>query len=656
MTGTDRGREPRQVGVDESLSESTHSVLLAGVGADAHSVGLIILRRALAANGYEVMYLGTQNRLSVVFELAPAVNLVMLSCMDGHARYYLDDYEDLKRSLDASTLWYLGGNPVVDRKDEAEREFRQKGFDRVFTGFVDVRTVLALVKEDLRDVPTKRAPADRLPRLPSSTRQPHPDRMNSADFEDDRRTVLDGWPTGADCADLDDNGRFLAEQPSFAEAQARVNRGEANILIQPRVGVPLIDEQQALLAEFEDAGCRVLSYQVDSLTRSNDYRGAQIELEEAKEAKEHTLNGFPVVNHGKLVLRQIAESIAVPLQVRHSTHDPRLLAEVSLAGGVTSFEGGPISYDVPYFRDYPIGESIRDWQYVERLVGIYWERYGVVVDREFFGPLTATLIPACLAASTGILEALLAVEQGVRCVSIGYAEQGHRPQDIAALRVIRSLAAEYLSRFGDSDIQINTVFHEYMAAFPLHASRAKELIEESAATAALAGATRIIAKSPVEAIQIPDLEANLAGIRQTELGIEDARSGRDRADESAIAAEFELIESETRAILDTTLSLGSGSIASGIVEAFERGVIDVPFSPSIYNRGEAWTARDSDGAIRFLRFGGLPFGDDIKSFHMQRMAERFNSEGLDEKDSYLLVERDVLQIELEQYRHWPLHL
>jgi len=176
-----------------------------------------------------------------------------------------------------------------------------------------------------------------------------------------------------------------------------------------------------------------------------------------------------------------------------------LSAANTYAGGVTAFEGGSICYNIPYYKNYPPDQSIAAWQYVDYLTGLYFKRFGIVLDREFFGTLTATLIPPCLAIATGILEAILAIQQGVKCVSLGYAEQGDRVQDIAGIRVIGEMAKKFIRNLGYKDVQINTVFHQYMAAFPETQKRAEELIYNSAMTAAFSRATRVIVKTPVEA-------------------------------------------------------------------------------------------------------------------------------------------------------------
>jgi methylaspartate mutase epsilon subunit len=359
------------------------------------------------------------------------------------------------------------------------------------------------------------------------------------------------------------------------------------------------------------------------------------------------------VNHGVDGLRRIISEVKTPLQARHSTRDPRLLAEISYAGGITAFEGGAICYNIPYYKNYPLDESINKWQYVDRLTGLYFKRYGIALDREFFGTLTATLITPSLAIIVNILEGILAITQGVKCLSLGYAEQGHRIQDIAAIRMLGKLSSEVFENLGYHDIQVNTIFHQYMAAFPDDEGRAAKLIYESAITAALSGATRLIAKTPIEAYRIPTTEDNVQGLQLVISGIKAA--AEKTTNEERVKEECDLIRREVNAMLDSVVRLGNGCIAEGIVKAFRAGYLDIPFSPSIYNRGEVVTARDAEGAVRFLTTGKIQFDREVIEFHRQRMQERRRLEGLrSEKENYLLVEKDVMQIMRGQYEAWPL--
>ena len=64
------------------------------------------------------------------------------------------------------------------------------------------------------------------------------------------------------------------------------------------------------------------------------------------------------------------------------------------------------------------------------------------------------------------------------------------------------------------------------------------------------------------------------------------------------------------------------------------------------------TARDCDGAIRFINPERMPFDDSIKDFHLQRIHERKTKERLS-KDSQLLAQ-DLTRIGKNDFTHWPL--
>ena len=160
-----------------------------------------------------------------------------------------------------------------------------------------------------------------------------------------------------------------------------------------------------------------------------------------------------------------------------------------------------------------------------------------------------------------------------------------------------------------------------MGGFPQDEAQAFGVISWGAAVAVLSGATKVIVKSPHEAFGIPTMEANAAGLRATKqlcnmLSCQIMKNG------PRAMAEKDMIIKETRAILNKALELGGDDFEKASIAAFEAGVIDVPFAPSVVNRGEAMPARDNEGAVRFLRFGNLPFDEEIKAFHNEKMKER----------------------------------
>ena len=202
-------------------------------------------------------------------------------------------------------------------------------------------------------------------------------------------------------------------------------------------------------------------------------------------------------------------------------------------------------------------------------------------------------------------------------------------------------------------MQIKTIFHQYMAAFPERPRRAEELIYDSAITAALSGATRVVIKTAVEAVRIPTAADNLHALGTVLRGVADA--ARLPVDEEAVARECALIRREVNGILESVIYSGRGSVPEGVVAAFKQGHLDIPFSPSVHNRGEVLTARDCEGAVRFLNPGRLQLDRETLDFHADKMSERRRAEGLlSPKQNYLLVEQDVLRIPRGQYERWPL--
>jgi methylaspartate mutase epsilon subunit len=638
------------------MNNKAYSILLGGIGGDCHCVGATILRHALQAAGYRVHYLGTQNALEDFFKLCPFFNVVMISSMDGHSRYYLADFSERYRaSVGERPLWYLGGNLSIGDGARIVRHFVEMGFDRAFATFIDIAAVLEYLAQDLEPRHVKSGLAAVEPRSMDVDVRGGPlsdDTLEHEEFERRRAEVLGQWKTGSAARNLGDNAQFLLRQPSFPAAQAAANRRQS-ILLQPRCGVAMLDQQIDYFRTLRSAGADVLSYQVDSLTRLNDYAGADRAIRESRTSKVPLLNGFPVVSHGVPGLQCVLGHVRVPLQTRHSTRDPALLAEISYGGGVTAFEGGAICYNLPYYKDYPIAESIRRWQYVDRLTGHYYSEFGIVLDREYFGVLTGTLIPPSIAIVCDLLESLLSVQQGVKCLSLGYAEQGNRIQDIAAIRTMRAMAGELLFSLGYKGIQINTVFHQYMAAFPNDRDLGAQLVYNSAVTAALSGATRILIKTPVEAFYVPGLKDNVEALQLVRAGTLAAQSIV--IDEPAVARECEIIRREVWAMLDSVMAAGSGILTRGIVNAFRLGYVDIPFAPSIHNRGAVLTARDVDGAVRFLSVGNLQFDAELRDFHSHKADERRHAEGLQKAThDYRLVERDVMQIARGDYPSWPL--
>lgn len=466
-------------------------------------------------------------------------------------------------------------------------------------------------------------------------------RISDAEFEALRKEVLTQWPTGKD-VDLEEAVAFHKSMPDsriFSKKLLEAKRSRST-LVQPRAGVPVIEEHIKLMQYLETEGeADLLPTTIDSYTRQNRYEEAENGVSESIWLGRAMLNGFPAVNHGVEGCRRVTESVSIPMQVRHGTPDARLLTEITLAGGFTSYEGGGVSYNLPYCKNVPLERTILDWQYTDRLTGLY-EEMGVSINREPYGPLTGTLVPPCISHAVAIIEALLAAEQGVKNITVGYGQCGNLLQDIAAIRTLQELTDEYLSKNGYNDVIVTTVLHQWMGGFPADEAKAFGVISNGSLTAALAQATKVIVKSPHEAVGIPTMEANAQGLRCTKQVIN--MMCDQSFNDNHLENEKNIIRRETRSIVDKCFELGGGDIALGVCRGVEAGVLDVPFAPCRFNKGLMLPCRDNEGAVRILNTGNLPFSQELKDFHAEKISERAKAEKRDA--SFQMVIDDVYAI------------
>lgn len=450
-------------------------------------------------------------------------------------------------------------------------------------------------------------------------------KWSEEDFHKVRKEVLDQWVTGKE-VDLQEAADYLRQVPDHKNFCKKLNHAKQDglTLTQPRAGVALVEKHIELLRYLQDeGGADLLPSTIDSYSRSNRYRECEIGIKESRKAGHSMLNGFPAVNHGVQNCRRVYESLDRPIQARHGTPDSRLLAEIIHAAGWTSNEGGGISYNIPYAKSVSLEQSLLNWQYCDRLVGLY-EEMGISINREPFGPLTGTLVPPAISNAVGIIEGLLAAEQGVKNITLGYGQSGNIAQDVAALRALYEQAKEYFRTYGYF-VQLTTVFHQWMGGFPENESKAFGIISWGAATAALAGATKVIVKTPHEAFGIPTKEANAQGLQATKQTL-NMVYGQRLFISREIDLEIEIIKAETKCILDKVFELGKGDLAAGVVRAFAAGVLDVPFAPSKYNMGNVLPARDNNGAVRYLDYGNIPVSRELKDYNNHKLELREKEE------------------------------
>ncbi|MEE9335420.1 MAG: hypothetical protein V3U65_15120 [Granulosicoccaceae bacterium] len=373
------------------------------------------------------------------------------------------------------------------------------------------------------------------------------------------------------------------------------------MLVQPRGGFPSYEKQFALYEFFVDANVDVLPLTIDSNTRLNDYVTAKkmLRLSEANEVD--MLNGYPLINHGYRSTRKMMTHFNHPVSLRHGTPDARLLIEIAIASGIFEIEGGPITYLLPYSKNFPLDKAFLYWKYVERVCADY-STLNKPINRESFGPLTATLVPPSITIVIQLLEMLLSLEEGVKSFSVSFAQQGSMIQDIVTGTVTRKLADHYAAQIDCEDAVINLVYHQWMGAFPMNRDSADQLINMSTVIASMCGADKIITKTREEAVGIPTKEANAQTVANTQYTLNILSGLPAVVDEQ----EEEILTAEVHAIMEAVFNDPADTLWRKVFNSIKSGIIDVPFSPHIINHNKMITIRDPQKNIRIIERGNVP--------------------------------------------------
>ena len=376
------------------------------------------------------------------------------------------------------------------------------------------------------------------------------------------------------------------------------------MLVQPRGGFPTYEQQYALYEYFVKANVDVLPLTIDSNTRLNDYATAKKMLRLSEENDMDMLNGYPLVTHGYRTTLNMITHFNQPVSLRHGTPDARLLIETAIASGIFEIEGGPITYLLPYSKNFPLDKAFLYWKYVERVCADY-SSMNEPINRESFGPLTATLVPPAITIVIQLLEMLLSLEEGVKSFSVSFAQQGSMNQDIVTGNVLRKLAQHYAEEIGCGDAAINLVYHQWMGAFPTSPDYADQLINLATVIASMVGADKIITKTRQEATGIPTREANAKAVADTQYCLRILNGLPMVVDQE----EEEILTLEVKAIMEAVFNDRADTLWRKVFNSIKSGIIDVPFSPHIINQNEMITIRDADKNIRIIERGNVPIPD-----------------------------------------------
>jgi methylaspartate mutase epsilon subunit len=388
--------------------------------------------------------------------------------------------------------------------------------------------------------------------------------------------------------------------PPAAAAFGDVVAGAGELLVQPRMGMADPGRLRAgLLATRSARAATVGTITLDSYTRVGDHRAVRQALAEGGD-----LNGYPLVDQDPRATAAMLDGVTTPdfpVQVRHGSADPYRIVGRLLECGLHATEGGPVSYCLPYGR-VPLATATRNWAESCELLAAA-RGPGLEPHLETFGGcMMGQLCPPALS----LLEGLFFRQHGLRCISLSYAQQTHPGQDEEAVAALRALVARHLP-----DVRTHVVIYTYMGVFPRTARGARRLLEESARLAARTGASRLIVKTTAEAHRLPTVAENVAAL---ECAAAAARGVPRRP-----PAEDTGIHAQAAALVDNVLALDP-DVGRGLVAAFARGELDVPFCLHPDNAGATQGGLGPDSRLRWLRTGRLPLGGLVDPVPGARMT------------------------------------
>ncbi|MBM3468359.1 MAG: methylaspartate mutase [Alphaproteobacteria bacterium] len=373
---------------------------------------------------------------------------------------------------------------------------------------------------------------------------------------------------------------------------SRFLEARPGLYVQPRMGMASLQEMQEGLKAVKGLNIPAIgTITLDSYTRMGQLEEAQKALQAGLD-----LNGFPVLSYSS---QEIIENLCTVadkdflIQVRHGTASPVNLFKHLVECTLFLTEGGPVSYCLPYSQ-LSLKEAIDSWRQACLILGEYPQQSHL---ESFAGCLLGQLCHPTILVALGILEALFFQKNGLKDISLSYAQHYNLSQDLAAVAALKRLANIYISH----EISWHIVIYTFMGLFPQTVKGYNGIVEESVQLATHAGARRLIVKTQEESTQISTLSANLSALKQAHELYNSSPSFEMSEDKE----EEELIFEQAKAIIDAVLNLSS-EIETSLYKAFQAGYLDVPYCLHPDNRRLASCAIDKEGYMQWISIGKLP--------------------------------------------------
>jgi methylaspartate mutase epsilon subunit len=379
---------------------------------------------------------------------------------------------------------------------------------------------------------------------------------------------------------------------NFGEFVSRCHEA-GKLVVQPRMGFADPARMRAGLVATRDAAATTVgTITLDSYTRVGDLASVDRALRAGSD-----LNGYPIVSRHPSVTSAMLAGVAAddfPVQVRHGSARPVAIFEALTRAGLHATEGGPVSYCLPYGRT-SLEESVHNWTACCELTPLIRET-GVEPHLETFGGcMMGQLCPPSMLVALTVLEALFFYRNGLRSISVSYAQQTNLAQDQEAIMAVRRLCGELLPL-----ASWHVVVYAYMGMFPRSPQGARALLAGAAELAVTTGSPRLIVKTVAEAYRIPTVAENVAALEHAAM----TAAATPRPADNGWSGGGQVYH-EAYALVDAVLNCDE-DIGRAMVIAFKRGLLDVPYCLHPDNAGQTRSYLDADGSLRWAATGSLP--------------------------------------------------
>jgi methylaspartate mutase epsilon subunit len=371
-----------------------------------------------------------------------------------------------------------------------------------------------------------------------------------------------------------------------------IKKSNSRLFIQPRMGFGCISLMRQGIQEVKNKGKHEGPGTIGTITLDSFTRNYHFEKIIEAFQKNRVLNGFPLMYYPTERIQEMLLSLQTPeflIQVRHGMPEPLLMIQHMVKAGLTVTEGGPVSYCMPYSRK-SLDTAFQSWRLSVELLAHHQGHL-----ESFAGCLLGQLCPPSIRIALSLLEGLFYQKYGLDDISLSYAQGYNLDQDIAAVQALHTLRRKYLNK-----LNIHTVIYTFMGIYPVTALGHERLLADSVKLAMSSGAERLVVKTAVESFRIPQLEDNIHAI-----GLAQAYSAAYTHNDSRFdQEEYEAILEEAEGILTSVLNLGP-HLEKAIMQAFKRGLLDIPYCLHPENFGRTSVRLDQRGYIIWDKIGKM---------------------------------------------------